>query len=190
MSFIGFIKDENGNYYSEDRKVRYIMLEGEELYKFLKSIKNQSRYFHIEIDEDGNRYAFETDLHTFLKLRKEQNHTNYLLGLESEFGYEIVSANYVYEEALKETELIETFRYDGEVCAEDVVIKMMLIEALRVALKQLSKDEYFLISKIYLSENRLSETQCAKMLGVTQQAISKKLSRIKNKLKIFLESWL
>ena len=46
MSFIGFIKDENGNYYSENRKIRYIMLEGEALIKFLKDTKGNLYEVH------------------------------------------------------------------------------------------------------------------------------------------------
>ncbi len=74
---------------------------------------------------------------------------------------------------------------DDEDIAEQIADKLM-IEKLRSVLPLLSEDEYVLIHKHYF-EN-IPETELAKFYGVSQQAISKRMLKIRAKLKNFIEN--
>ena len=69
--------------------------------------------------------------------------------------------------------------------AEQVMDKLM-IEKLCSVLPLLSEDEYVLIHKHYF-EN-IPETELAKFYGVSQQAISKRMLKIRAKLKNLIEN--
>ena len=88
--------------------------------------------------------------------------------------------------------------YDSEECSgedmlvdpdEDVatqVTNKIMIEKLRSVLPLLSDDEQILIQRHYF-EN-IPETELAKIYGITQQAISKKMIKIRAKLKNLIEN--
>ena len=72
---------------------------------------------------------------------------------------------------------------------EDVatqVTNKIMIEKLRSVLPLLSDDEQILIQRHYF-EN-IPETELAKIYGITQQAISKKMIKIRAKLKNLIEN--
>ena len=69
--------------------------------------------------------------------------------------------------------------------AEQVAQKMM-IEKLRRVLPLLSEDEQLLIQRHYF--DGISETELAAIYGITQQGISKRIGRIREKLKKLLEN--
>ena len=69
--------------------------------------------------------------------------------------------------------------------AEQVAQKM-LIEKLRRVLPLLSEDEQLLIHRHYFED--IPETELAQMYGITQQGISKRIKKIREKLKKLLEN--
>ena len=62
----------------------------------------------------------------------------------------------------------------------------MEYRALRVALHQLDKDSRLLIHALYLADERKTERDLAKELGVSQNAINKQKKKILQKLKILV----
>lgn len=73
--------------------------------------------------------------------------------------------------------------------SKDVVaqaIRNVMIEKLKKAMALLPDDEQLLIYRHYYSD--ISETELAKLYGVSQQAISKKLLKIRKKLKSLLDN--
>ena len=187
MSFIGFIKDKNGNYFSENRKIRYIMLAGEELIKFLKDTKGESRYFHMEIDDDGNRYVFETDRERALKMRRELDHIRYKERCEKGFGYQIVSANSICDRCETETELIETISYEDDIGTEDLAFRSMSRKVVRDILKELNDDEYSLVYWLYLAPNRISLKKYAALNKIPRTTVQDKKRKILDKIKNILD---
>ena len=78
------------------------------------------------------------------------------------------------------------FIVDEDEDVERHVTDKLMIEKLRSVLPLLSDDEQLLIKRHYY-EN-ISETELAKIYGITQQAISKKMVKIRTKLKNLIEN--
>ncbi len=74
---------------------------------------------------------------------------------------------------------------DSEDISTAVVYKIMS-DKLRQAILTLSKEEQLLIRRYYYEE--ISETKLSSTYGITQQAISKRISKIITKLKKLLEN--
>ena len=68
---------------------------------------------------------------------------------------------------------------------EDVVFRKLALDKLHTALLQLTKEERALIYALFFDEK--TESEVAKPLGVSQQAIHKRKNRILKKLKNFFE---
>ena len=68
---------------------------------------------------------------------------------------------------------------------EDVVCRKLMADKLHTALMQLTKEERDLIYALFFDEK--TESEVAKSLGVSQQAIHKRKNRILKKLKNFFE---
>ena len=78
------------------------------------------------------------------------------------------------------------FIVDEDEDVEKQVTDKLMAEKLRSVLLLLSEDEQLLIQRHYY-EN-ISETELAKIYGITQQAISKKMVKIRTKLKNLIEN--
>jgi len=68
---------------------------------------------------------------------------------------------------------------------EDVVIRKLAVDKLHTALMQLTKEERDFICALFFDEK--TESEVAKGLGVSQQAVHKRKNRILKKLKNFFE---
>ena len=73
------------------------------------------------------------------------------------------------------------FIVDEDEDVEKQVTDKLMIEKLRSVLPQLSEDEQLLIRRHYY--DNIPETELAKIYGISQQAISKRMLKIKAKLK-------
>ena len=79
------------------------------------------------------------------------------------------------------------FIVDEDEDVEKQVTDKLMAEKLRSVLLLLSEDEQLLIQRHYY-EN-IPETELAKIYGITQQAISKKMIKIRAKLKNLIENY-
>lgn len=68
---------------------------------------------------------------------------------------------------------------------EDVVFRKLMADKLHTALMQLTKEERDLIYALFFDEK--TESEVAKALGISQQAVHKRKNRILKKLKNFFE---
>ena len=75
---------------------------------------------------------------------------------------------------------------DEDEDVEKQVTDKLMIEKLRSVLPQLSEDEQLLIRRHYY--DNIPETELAKIYGISQQAISKRMLKIKAKLKNLMEN--
>lgn len=78
------------------------------------------------------------------------------------------------------------FIVDEDEDVEKQVTDKLMIEKLRSVLPQLSEDEQLLIRRHYY--DNIPETELAKIYGISQQAISKRMLKIKAKLKNLMEN--
>ena len=72
-----FIIDENGEFYSEDRKVRYKELRGKALYDYQSSAEGKGEYMD-DTDESGNGYGMKIPDELKSEFRSEKRHADYL----------------------------------------------------------------------------------------------------------------
>ena len=68
----------------------------------------------------------------------------------------------------------------------ETVARLLLLDKLRAAIPMLTKDERKLIKEHF--EEGIPQTELAKIYGISQQAVSKRIARICAKLKIILEN--
>ena len=122
----------------------------------------------------------EVDKAYYIEFYREQRREKYLRERAIEKG-DVYYNSLDTEDFCGEEILIDP----DEDVAEQVMDKLM-IEKLHSVLPLLSEDEYVLIHKHYF-EN-IPETELAKFYGVSQQAISKRMLKIRAKLKNLIEN--
>ena len=122
----------------------------------------------------------EVTENVYREFYKEERHQKYLMerGAENrDISYDNLS-----------TDAMERMGYmaDANCNVEDVVLDKMLIEAILKTLPLLSDEEQTLIRQHYYDE--LSEAQLGRLYGVSQQAISKRLQKIQQKIKKMIKT--
>lgn len=187
MSTKFYIKDENGIFLSTDGKIRYTMLKGKELYKFLKSENGKHRCFYVDFDDNGDKIGLEVDPKDSSDCSKQHERDKYIDRVKEELDITIVSASILVSTpgeddiALTDTLVDEDEKADVELMA----MRNMDLETLRAALKTLTEDEYKLIYDLYLARTPLTEQQIGDKIGMSQRGVSKRKYRILKKLKKF-----
>lgn len=113
----------------------------------------------------------------FYKFQRRQKYIDERSAKNGDFSYDMLTTDDFNGEEV----LID----DGNDIATEVVQKIMS-DKLRQAILMLSKEEQLLIHQYYYEE--ISETELSSTYGITQQAISKRISKIIDKLKKLLEN--
>ena len=173
MSAIYYVIDPSGDVYSEDKKVRYTALRGENLDRFMKSEKANQVYFMKTIDERENLVAVELPKHLVASYRADQDHARYLRNTQE--GYQILSLNAPASE--DEDESLESHIADPDEDVFEKVTKKETRESVRRALKELTPKELVVITTMFFDEETLSVRAVANRLGIpfmTVQSIKKR----------------
>ena len=126
---------------------------------------------------DGKYY--EVSKETYQKYKKEHDHSKMLQEYENEVH--IFSLDAMAAEAITGYGVIA----DTNVNVEDEAIHNIMLSNLRKARETLSSDEQLLLTLLYDEGQTMGEI--GKALGVSQQAVSKKHSKIITKLKKILK---
>lgn len=113
----------------------------------------------------------------FYKIQRRQKYIDERSAKNGDFSYDMLTTDDFNGEEI----LID----DSEDITTQVVQKIMS-DKLRQSILMLSKEEQLLIYQYYYEE--ISETKLSSTYGITQQAISKRVSKIIDKLKKFLEN--
>ena len=160
-------------------------------------VKENDNFIEITNEEHENRKAtdeqyakrwfvplqgclLEVDEQFYIEYYKEYERNRYLAALDRK--NRILSI----EAFDTEDENGVDFIVDEDEDVEKQVTDKLMAEKLRSVLLLLSEDEQLLIQRHYY-EN-IPETELAKIYGVTQQAISKKMIKIRAKLKNLIEN--
>lgn len=183
MSTKFYIKDENGIFLSTDGKVRYTLLEGKELYDFLKTEDGKRRKFHVDIDDDGNKIGIEAELEQISALSEQHDRDKYRNKVKKKLNITVLSANAVVSiPGEDDIELIQTL-VDEEVDVEADALHSLDLKILRSALKTLTEEEYKLIYALYLAQTPMTERQLSAETGIPQMTINCRKNRLLRKLK-------
>ena len=126
---------------------------------------------------DGKYY--EVSKETYQKYKKEHDHSKMLKEYENEVH--IFSLDAMAAEDITGYGVIA----DTNVNVEDEAIHNIMLSNLRKARETLSSDEQLLLTLLYDEGQTMGEI--GKALGVSQQAVSKKHSKIITKLKKILK---
>ena len=185
MKKIFYILDNNGEFLSEDGKKRYRALTGQALYQYLRTEEGKKKYFDVWQDDDrAVMVGVEVPTERAKLYEAEKRRRRYLYAVMEELDISITSLDVVLD---AENEMV-----NGEhalpsliVSVEEMLIDKIEKEELHKAIKKLTKEEQELIYFHYF-ENR-SETDLAKAYGISQQAISKKIRKIREKIKNLLK---
>lgn len=126
---------------------------------------------------DGKYY--EVSKETYQKYKREHDHSKRLQKYENEVY--VFSLDAMAAEDINGYDVIA----DMSVNVEQEALHRIMLENLRKARETLSSDEQLLIRLLYDEGQTMGEV--GKKMGVSQQAISKKHTKIINKLKKFLK---
>ena len=151
-------------------------MSGEEYLAFVRDPANKNRYFL-----DMGNVVLECDEAAYRQYQTEKDHSRYINTGKAE----TISLDVLLE--LPDKLVLEIFSDERE--TEEKYFDRLLLDALRIALKELSKEEYALIFAIYLSENRKTERQLAKQYGISQCAVNKRKKAVLKRLRTAIEKF-
>ncbi len=183
MSKKFYIKDENGMHFSEDKKTRYTLLEGQALHDFLKTEQGKMCCFYIQTDDNGDQVGFETTREAMQKRQAELQRMNYKTKCEQKDNITVLSLNTPVGDC-EESELIDVIP-DETVSIEDELIHNETIKTLHKALRKLTVEEYELLYCLFLKDEPLTEREYAKIAGLPQQTVNYRKNRVLKKIKNF-----
>lgn len=183
---IYYFENENGTFFSEDGKRRFIRLSGKDAYDYMRENKTGDSYFVQTITddtEDGEKVFVEVPKSSVSVYRGGTYHAQYLSKMRKKKHYRIVSLSHPTEES-DGTAAVDKYGDDGH-SVEDAVIREINLEILRRALKALTDDELKIVRSLYLSDNPISERELSRELGIPQKTLNNRKKRVLNKLKKF-----
>ena len=185
MSTKFYVKDNNGEFYSEDRKIRYKLLKGKQVIEDMDLAgRKRQKYFAI-FNGKNSKIAIEGDRTKVIKYRSEDRRADYQKEVKQKLGYVIVSG----DAPLPENGDITLFDVilDDSITMEDRLVDLDEHERLMLAIALLDKDERDLIYKLYLSETPMTERAYAKSKSLHYMTVHNRKVAILKKIKIFLE---
>ena len=170
---IYYFENENGTFFSEDGKRRFIRLSGKKAYDYMRENKTGDSYFVQTVTddtEDGEKVFVEVPKSSVSVYRGGTYHAQYLSKMRhpTEDG--------------DGTAVVDKYSDDGHT-VEDAVIREINLEILRRALKSLKDEELKIVRSLYLDDNPMSERQLSKELGVSQKTVNNWKRRVLDKLK-------
>ena len=181
---IYFFENENGTFFSEDGKRRFIRLSGKEAYAYIREHKTEDVYFVQTVTDEtekGEKVFVEVPKSSVSVYRSGTYHAQYLSKMRKKKRYRLVSLYHPTEDG-DGTAVVDKYGDDGH-SVEDAVIREIDLEILRRALKSLTDDELKIVRSLYLSDNPMSERQLSKELGVSQKTVNNWKRRVLDKLK-------
>lgn len=182
-----YLVKKNPDLSSEDN---WIEMSYSEFVLFLETAEGQRRKKLFSIidptDRRDTRIVIEADPDMAKLLHKEHFARKYRARCQKESGYSSISYNAIGEngEDLTGEELIS-----DETCdVEEQAIKNLEAQRLRDAISQLSDFEQVIIHTAFFSKVRLTNTQCARQIGIARSTLWRQKPIILTKLKKILEN--
>ena len=186
---IYFIESENGTLFSADKKRRFIRLIGKEAFLYLNSDEGKKkRFFKTESENDGGDEIFiEIPPAKIRDARKPERREQYVNDCKKESDIETI---YISDIEVDDDQVVgdEVIHYD-EVSVEDIVDKKWDKKSLSLALSSLSEDERFIIEQLIIRDKPMKAVELAKILGVSESAVSQRKMTILKKLKKILKNF-
>ena len=182
MALIYYVIDKNGEYSSQDGKVKYRKLEGSEIYYYLRSNEAKGKRFYVEEDIGIEVIKEKENI-----VRQYESRKQYIAINSEKYPYEVIS----FFADVPETEGTgEEVAKDEETDVFKQALYNLVVEDLYAAIEKLTEKEKYIIKNLYLNTPPKKQKDLADELLVSQQVISKILTSAKKKLKKYLKKWL
>ena len=185
---IYYFENENGTFFSEDGKRRFIRLSGKEAYAYIREHKTEDVYFVQTVTdetEEGEKVFVEVPKSSVSVYRSGTYHAQYLSKMRKKKRYRLVSLYHPTEES-DGTAVVDKYGDDGH-SVEDAVIREINLEILRRALKSLTDAELKIVRSLYLDENPMSERQLSRIMDIPVTTLDYRKKLVLKKLKNFFE---
>lgn len=185
---IYYFENENGTFFSEDGKRRFIRLSGKEAYDYMRENKSGDSYFVQTVTddtEDGEKVFVEVPKSSVSVYRGSTYHAQYLSKMRKKKRYRLVSLYHPTEDG-DGTAVVDKYSDDGHT-VEDAVIREINLEILRRALKTLTDDELKIVRSLYLDDNPMSERQLSRIMNIPVTTLDYRKKQVLKKLKNFFE---
>lgn len=184
MSTKFYIKDNNGEIFSENRKTRYRLIKGQELKEYITNGMCKNKNFFVFVDDQGDKIVIEGKKEIIEECVSEKRHSRYIRTIKKSLGYVVVSK----DEPIKQSDSLTNLDTlaDESVRFEDDLIEADLLERLRIALTLLEDDEYDLIYFLYLMDDPFSERELAFLTDTPQTTINYRKAKVIEKIKKYI----
>lgn len=175
-----YIIDENGEFYSEDKKVRYKALSGNALHVFLASDQGKEKFFSTDTDSDGNVIGIEIPEKHKAEYEKQRLHSRYLRDVSERY----ITISYEMSMGEDGDETLDTLICDEE--EPDILeclLERNLFKDLKKIFTSLDKEERELLYWLVLSDERMTLRGYADYIGVHYTTVDYRLKEIFEKIK-------
>ena len=180
---IYFVQSQYGQYRSENKSRSFDRLEGAKAHKYLRVHKGLSFITTLTDDPDGEAVFIEVPDKFRKEVVSEKNHQRYVISAIKGSNIEAVSFQQLFSE--KEELTYEDIIASPYANVEDIVIRKIDRETLRLALSTLSDYEMMIVDALFLSDSPISERELSRRLGIPQKTLNNRKKRILNKLRSF-----
>lgn len=119
----------------------------------------------------------QADYEEFYRMKRRQKYLDERSAANGDFSYDMLTTDEFSGEDILIAE-------QPDVC--DTVVESIMTDKLRKAILKLTDEDQLLIYRYYYAD--ISGTDLAEIYGVSQQAISKRIAKIRAKLKNLLEN--
>lgn len=180
---IYFVQSQYGQYRSGNKSRSFDRLEGAKAHEYLRVHKGLSFITTVTNDPDGEAVFIEVPDKFRKEVISEKNHRHYVKAAIKGSNIEAVSFQQLFSE--KEELTYEDIIASPFANVEDIVIRKIDRETLRLALCTLSAYELMIVDALFLSDSPISERELSRRLGVPQKTLNNRKKRILNKLRSF-----
>ena len=167
---------------SRTKDIDWITMNQKEFLDFLRTDLAKDRYFiHIEDDiaKECPRIVCECTKEEYKKWLSEKWHKHYLLKTKKDIGYTVESYNaFVSDDEFGEEMLMDEYDFTYE------LINKLAFEQ---TVNNMSEDELFLLNKLVLSENTISERKLEAETKIPQKTINNRKRKLLKFLKGIFE---
>ena len=185
---IFYIEDKNGNYFSADRKRRFICLSGKAAYEYLSNHKGK-RFYKLTPEEENEDCVFvEIPKSKVGVTRKAERRKQYVADTKKESGISEISLYAIQDGESGERCTGEELIGDSSISVENDAIHRIQVEKLYQAVQSLSEEEQILIARLY-NQKPATIIELSKEMNVHYSTISRKHNAILRKLKKILNNF-
>ena len=180
---IYYVQSQYGQYRSGNKSRSFDRLEGAKAHEYLRVHKGLSFITTVTNDPDGEAVFIEVPDKFRKEVISEKNHRHYVKAAIKGSNIEAVSFQQLFSE--KEELTYEDIIASPFANVEDIVIRKIDRETLRLALCTLSSYELMIVDALFLSDSPISERELSRRLGVPQKTLNNRKKRILKKLRSF-----